>query len=92
MIPNGKLRDFVIDTAAEIGVPVQLSYVERGGTDGGAIHMHKTGVPTIVLGVAARHIHSHGAIIHRDDYDNAVKLLTEVIRRLDAETIAQFTA
>lgn len=92
MIPNGKLRDFVIDTAAEIGVPVQLSYVERGGTDGGAVHMHKTGVPTVVLSVAARHIHSHGAIIHRDDYDNAVKLLTEVIRRLDADTVAQFTA
>ncbi len=92
MIPNGKLRDFVIDTAAELGIPVQLSYVERGGTDGGAIHVHKIGVPTIVLSVAARHIHSHGAIIHRDDYDNAVKLLTEVIRRLDAETVAKFTA
>ena len=92
MIPNGKFRDFVIDTAAEIGVPVQLSYVERGGTDGGAIHTHKTGVPTIVLGVAARHIHSHGAIIHRDDYDNAVRLLTEVIRRLDAAKVAEFTA
>jgi endoglucanase len=92
MIPNGKLRDFVIDTAEEIDVPVQLSYVERGGTDGGAIHTHKTGVPTIVLSVAARHIHSHSAIIHRDDYENAAKLLTEVIRRLDAEKIASFTA
>lgn len=92
MIPNGRLRDFVIDTAEELGIPLQLSYVERGGTDGGAIHVHKTGVPTIVLSVAARHIHSHGAIIHRDDYDNAVKLLTAVIRRLDAETIAKFTA
>lgn len=92
MIPNGRMRDFVIDTAEELGIPLQLSYVERGGTDGGAIHVHKTGVPTVVLSVAARHIHSHGAIIHRDDYDNAVKLLTAVIRRLDAETIATFTA
>lgn len=92
MIPNGRLRDFVIDTAEELGIPLQLSYVERGGTDGGAIHVHKTGVPTIVLSVAARHIHSHGAIIHRDDYDHAVRLLTAVIQRLDAETIAGFTA
>ena len=92
MIPNGRLRDFVIDTAASTSIPLQLSYVERGGTDGGAIHVHKTGVPTVVMSVAARHIHSHGAIIHRDDYDNAVKLLTEVIRRLDAETVAGFTA
>jgi endoglucanase len=84
MIPNGRLRDFVIDTAETAGIPLQLSYVEAGGTDGGAIHQHKTGVPTVVIGVAARHIHSHGAIIHRDDYDSAVKLLTEVITKLDA--------
>jgi endoglucanase len=85
------LRDFVIDSAAEAGIPLQLSYVEAGGTDGGAIHTHKTGVPTIVIGVPARHIHSHGAIIHRDDYDNAVKLLMAVIAKLDAETVASFT-
>ena len=91
MIPNGKLRDFVIDTAEAAGIPLQLSYVQAGGTDGGVIHQHKTGVPTIVIGVAARHIHSHGAIIHRDDYDHAVELLTAVISKLDAKTVASFT-
>jgi putative aminopeptidase FrvX len=42
-------------------------------------------------GVPARHIHSHGAIIHRDDYDNALRLLTAVVARLDAETVAGLT-
>ena len=79
------------DTAKEIGVPLQMSYVEAGGTDGGNIHLHKTGVPTVVLGVAARHIHSHSSIIHREDYDNAVKLLVALVQRLDAATVASFT-
>jgi putative aminopeptidase FrvX len=92
MIPNINLRDFVMDTAEENEIPLQLSYVEAGGTDGGAIHLHNTGVPTAVIGVAARHIHSDSSIIHRDDYDNAVKLLVELINRLDAETVAGFTA
>jgi endoglucanase len=92
MIPNLMLRDFLMDTAKEIEVPVQVSYVEGGATDGAAIHLHKTGVPTIVVGVAARHIHSDSSIIHRDDYDNAVKLLVEIIKRLDMETVAGFTA
>jgi len=92
MIPNLKLREFVMDTAKEIEIPVQVSYVEGGATDGAAIHLHKTGVPTVVIGVAARHIHSDSSIIHRDDYDNAVKLLIEVIKRMDAETVAGFTA
>jgi putative aminopeptidase FrvX len=91
MIPNIRFRDLVLDTAKQTGVPVQLSAIEGGATDGGAIHLHGTGVPTIVLGVAARHIHSHSSIIHRDDYDNAVKLLTALVERLDATTTASLT-
>jgi len=91
MIPNVKLRDLLIDTADELKIPLQFSAIEAGGTDGGSIHLHHVGVPTVVLGVAARHIHSHGAIIHRDDYDNALKLLTAVVAKLDAETVASLT-
>ena len=91
MIPNLKLRDLVMETASAIGVPLQASYVEAGATDGAAIHLHSTGVPTVVIGVAARHIHSHSSIIHREDYDNAVKLVVELIKRLDAETVAGLT-
>lgn len=91
MIPNLKLRDLVLDTAAQTGVSVQTSAVEGGATDGAAIHLHKTGVPTVVLTVPARHIHSHSSIIHRDDYDQAVRLLVALIQRLDADTVAEFT-
>jgi endoglucanase len=91
MIPNLKLRDLVIATANEIGVNMQLSYIEGGATDGGAIHLHKTGVPTVVIAVAARHIHSHSSIIHRKDYDDAVKLLVALLKRLDAATVADLT-
>jgi putative aminopeptidase FrvX len=92
MIPNLKLRDLVVDLAKELEIPLQVSYVERGATDGGAIHLHNTGVPTLVIGVPARHIHSHSSIIHRDDYDNAVKLLIALVKQLDADTVKQFTA
>jgi putative aminopeptidase FrvX len=92
MIPNLRLRDLVMDTARELNLPLQTSAIEGGATDGSAIHLHKTGVPTVVIGVAARHIHSHGGIIHRDDYDAARKLVTAVVRRLDAATVAGLTA
>ena len=88
MIPNLALRDLFLETAKEIGVPLQISFVEGGATDGAVIHLHRTGVPTIVLSVPARHIHSHSAIIHRDDFDQAVQLLVAVLQRLDAETVA----
>jgi endoglucanase len=92
MIPNIRFRDLVLETGKQIGVPIQLSAIEGGATDGGAIHLHGVGVPTVVIGVAARHIHSHSSIIHREDYDNSVKLLTALIDRLDATTTAALTA
>ncbi len=92
MIPNLKLRDLVLETAKKIDVPVQVSYVEGGATDGSAIHLHGIGVPTVVIGVAARHIHSHSSIIHREDYDRALKLIIELLKGLDADSVAGLTA
>jgi endoglucanase len=92
MIPNLSFRQMILDTASDLDIPLQLSYIEGGSTDGGPIHLHHAGVPAAVIAVPARHIHSHSSIIHRDDYDRAVRLLVEVIRRLDAETVARFTA
>jgi len=91
MIPNLRFRDLVLETAEEIGVPMQLSAIEAGATDGAAIHLHGTGVPTVVICVAARHIHSHSSIIHRQDYDNAVKLLVALVNKLDSSTVASLT-
>jgi putative aminopeptidase FrvX len=92
MIPNIKLRDLVLETGRQVGVNLQLSSIEGGATDGSAIHLYKTGVPTVVLCVPARHIHSHSSIIHRGDYDDAVKLLVELITRLDQNQVEALTA
>lgn len=92
MIPNVKLRDLVVETAASLDIPLQFSVMPGGATDGSAIHLHGTGTPTIVIGVPARHIHSHSAIIHRHDYDHAVKLVTAVVAKLDENTVGQLTA
>jgi endoglucanase len=92
MLPNLKLRDLVIDTAAEEEIPLQISaYSVGGSTDGAKVHLNNIGVPTVVLGVPSRHIHSHGSIIHRDDYENGVKLVKAIVARLDAATVDDFT-
>jgi putative aminopeptidase FrvX len=91
MVPNLRLRDLCIDTAEEMKIPYQFDMMERGGTDSGAIHLHRHGVPNLVIGVPTRHIHSHAGIIHREDYDNAVRLVTAVVRKLDAKTVANLT-
>jgi endoglucanase len=91
MIPNLKLRDMVIATADELDIPLQFSAMAGGATDGGMIHMHNEGVPTVVIGVPTRHIHSHNAIIIRDDYDKALTLVAALVKKLDTETVATLT-
>jgi endoglucanase len=92
MIPNLKLRDLVIDTAQDLGIPLQFSAMSGGATDGGMIHMHNEGVPTVVIGVPTRHIHSHNALLHRDDYDRALALIVALVQKLDAVTVQGLTA
>jgi endoglucanase len=46
----------------------------------------------VVLGVPTRHIHSHVGIMHRDDYDNALRLLVALLRKLDQATVEGLTA
>jgi len=91
MIPNLKLRDLVLQVAQELSIPVQLSTIEGGATDGAPIHLYKTGVPTVVLCVPARHIHSHSSIVHRQDFDNAAKLLAGLLTRLDQKQVEALT-
>lgn len=91
MLPNVKFRDFVIRVAEEEHIPLQLSAIEGGATDGGRIHLHKFGVPTVVISVPTRYIHSHSTLMHREDFDRMIDLVTAVVRRLDADTVAQLT-
>jgi putative aminopeptidase FrvX len=88
LIPNTKLRDHVVSVAKRNKIPYQYSAVAAGGTDGGRVHLTAAGVPTIVLGVPTRHIHSAAGIVCRKDFDSAVKLVTEVVSTLDEKTVA----
>jgi putative aminopeptidase FrvX len=89
LIPHVGLRDLVIDTAEAENIPIQFDKIAGGGTDAGRIHLNGIGVPSLVVGVPVRYIHSHASIMHRDDFDNAVKLMVAVVKRLDAETVAK---
>lgn len=91
MVGHKGLRDFVIKVAEEHDIPYQLTFLERGGTDGGAIHMATDGAPSIALCLPVRYLHSHTSIMHKDDYDAMVKLVTLLVEQLDQETVDQIT-
>ncbi|MED4203114.1 M42 family metallopeptidase [Neobacillus mesonae] len=91
MVSHKGLRDFVTDVADELNIPYQFESIPGGGTDAGSIHLTHNGVPALAITIATRYIHSHAAMLHRDDFENAVKLIVEVIKRLDRETVDKIT-
>ncbi|MHA1263979.1 MAG: M42 family metallopeptidase [Candidatus Helarchaeota archaeon] len=91
MIPNPALKEFVIQTAEAAKIKYQLSITATGGTDGGAIHISRQGCPSIVLGVPTRHIHSPVSFFALDDFEAAIQLVIELVKRLDSSTVASFT-
>lgn len=88
LIPNLKLRNLFVDVAEQENIPYQFDSVAAGGTDGGRLQLGREGVPTINIGIPARYIHSAASMINLDDFNNATRLLVAVVKRLDAETVA----
>lgn len=91
MISHRGVREFVVNTAEENEIPYQYDAMSAGGTDSGAIHLTANGVPALSITVPTRYIHTHAGILHRDDFENAVKLIVEVIKKLDQDTVENIT-
>lgn len=90
MITNPRYQRFALDIAEELGIPVQDSVRTGGSTNGGSIHLSNMGVPVIVIGLPVRYIHTHYGIASYEDFDNAVRLACEVIKRLSEKQISMF--
>jgi endoglucanase len=90
-ISNRRLVRFVERVAEERSIPVQLAVRKSGGTDAKTIHVQGAGVPTVVVGVPARYIHTHVSLIHWQDYVAALALVTAVVEALDGQAVAALT-
>lgn len=88
-ISNRKLLRFVENVARECNIPYQTAIMRRGGTDASKFQMTGAGIPVAVINIPCRYAHTPTSMIHYDDYANAVKLMSEVVKRLDSDTVAE---
>ncbi|WP_216831802.1 M42 family metallopeptidase [Alkalihalobacterium elongatum] len=88
MVTHRGVRDFVLDTAESNNIPYQY-FLSQGGTDAGRVHTSNNGVPSIVVGVCSRYIHTHASIVHVDDYAAAKELLTKLVKTTDNNVVEQ---
>ena len=73
------VKRFMQETAEKNEIPYQLGVVERGGTDAGAIHTSREGVPSGVLSIPCRYVHSPSEMIDSVDLQHSTDLLVELL-------------
>ncbi|PFJ19534.1 peptidase M28 [Bacillus cereus] len=86
MVTHRGMREFILDTAETHNIPYQY-FISQGGTDAGRVHISNSGIPSAVIGVCARYIHTHASILHVDDYAAAKELITRLVRATDKTTL-----
>lgn len=86
MVTHRGMREFVLDTAETHHIPYQY-FVSQGGTDAGRVHLSNEGVPSAVIGICSRYIHTHASIVHVDDYAAAKELLVKLVKACDRTTV-----
>ncbi|RFA33701.1 peptidase M28 [Virgibacillus dokdonensis] len=86
MITHQGMKNFVLDTAESNDIPYQY-FISQGGTDAGRVHVANKGVPSAVIGICSRYIHTSSSIIHVDDYAAAKELLIKLVKSTDQTTL-----
>ena len=86
MVTHRGMREFILDTAETHHIPYQY-FISQGGTDAGRVHTSNEGVPSAVIGICSRYIHTAASMIHTDDYAAAKELLVKLVTTCDKSTL-----
>lgn len=85
MFTHRGMIEYIQDTASTHQIPVQY-FISAGGTDAGQVHVSGIGVPSSIIGICGRYIHTSSSIIHTDDYDAAKELLIKLVKGMNSST------
>lgn len=81
-----RMREYIVETADVKEIPYQ-TFVSKGGTDAGAAHLANDGVPSAVIGVPGRYIHTHQTMFSVKDYEAAKAMVIALLTSLDREKV-----
>jgi endoglucanase len=88
---NQELFELLFQTAEAERIPFTLEATARAtGTDADAVHLARGGIPTALVSVPLRYMHSPVELVQLDDVDAAARLIAAATLSLAAAT--RFTA
>lgn len=81
---HNKLQTLIIQTAEKNKIPIQRTAASRTtGTDTDAFAYSNGGVPSALISLPLRYMHTTVESAHKDDVENLIQLLYELMRAID---------
>ena len=80
VITHPKVLEWLCETAKAEGIPYQMDVTVRGTTDASAISLTREGIPSGVISVATRYIHTPVELLSLKDLEKAAELVVEAIK------------
>ncbi len=74
-----QVKEMMIATAEKNSIPYQLEVLEKGGTDAGAIHLSREGIPAGVMSIPCRYIHTPAEMVDVGDVTQGVEFLKHLL-------------
>ena len=87
-IADQRLVALLTETGDHEGIPYQRRQPGGGGTDAGAIHKSRSGIPSISVSVPSRYAHTAAGIARLDDWANTLHLLHAALSRVTPDLLA----
>jgi endoglucanase len=86
-IVSRRVNDLLDEVAAAEGIECRTEASGRQtGTDADTVHLSRTGVPTAVVSIPLRYMHSPVELVDLGDVEATIKLITALALRLEADT------
>ncbi|MBV1818475.1 M42 family metallopeptidase [Anaerosalibacter bizertensis] len=81
ILTHPKVRELMAEVAEENSIPYQMEVLEFGGTDSGAIHLTREGIPTGAISIPTRYVHSTVEMSSKKDINYSVDLLVKLLEK-----------
>lgn len=82
---QNNLNKLLIESAVKAGIPFQRQASSRStGTDTDAFAYSNDGVPSALISLPLRYMHTTVEMIHKDDVDNVIRMIYEALLNIKA--------
>ncbi len=84
-LSDPRLINLLAEIGDELGIPYQFRQPGKGGTDAGAIHKQRGGIPSVSISVPGRYAHTAVLIARTEDWKNTLALVYATLCKISKD-------